>query len=144
MLFAEHMRKITKAVEGSFRTSIHGLRVAMLQGASNSSDSAEMLGEDSEVDIVVGFSYYDEGEEGREQWSPDFSKGLKLICSCRTRMAFDVSKLAKFYGGGGHTKAAGFTVQVEEGHYNPYLKILELIDNYIIKNQDKLPANLRG
>jgi len=144
MLFAEHMRKITKAVDGSFRTSIHGLRVAILQGASNSSDAAELIGDDSEVDVLVGFSYYDEGEEGREQWSQEFSKGLKLICSCRTRTAFDVSKLAKFYGGGGHTKAAGFTLPVEEGHYNPYLRILELIDNYVTKNQDKLPANLRG
>jgi oligoribonuclease NrnB/cAMP/cGMP phosphodiesterase (DHH superfamily) len=138
MLFAEHMRKIAKAVEGSFKTSIHGLRIAILQGATKSSDSAEMLGEESKVDIVVGFSYYDGGEEGREQWSQNFSKGLKLVCSCRTRTDFDVSKLAKFYGGGGHTKAAGFTVQVEECHYNPYLKILGLINNYIVKNQDNL------
>lgn len=144
MLFSEHMRKITKAVNGSFRTSIHGLRVAILQGATNSSDSAEMLGEDSKVDIVVGFSYFDDGEEGREEWSPEFSTGLKLICSCRTRTAFDVSKLAKFYGGGGHTKAAGFTVHVGVIDQNPYWKILELIDNYILENQDSLPADLRG
>jgi oligoribonuclease NrnB/cAMP/cGMP phosphodiesterase (DHH superfamily) len=144
LLFAEHMRKITQAVGGAFLTSIHGLRVAILQGASKSSDAAEMLGEASEVDILVGFSYYDEGEEGREQWAPEFSKGLKMVCSCRTRTSFDVSKLAKFYGGGGHTKAAGFTVQVEFGNYNPYLRVIELIEDYIISNQDKLPANLRG
>jgi len=144
MLFAEHMRKITKAVGGSFRTSINGLRVAILQGASNSSDAAEMFGEASEVDVVVGFSYYNEVDPDREQWSTEFSKGLKLVCSCRSRTAFDVSKLAKFYGGGGHTKAAGFTTQVEEGHYNPYLKILELIDNYVVANQRNLPADLRG
>lgn len=144
MLFAEHMRKITKAVGGSFRTRIHGLKVAILQGASNSSDSAEMFGEESEVDIVVGFSYYDEVDPDREQWASEFSKGLKLVCSCRTRTAFDVSKLAKFYGGGGHTKAAGFTTRIEEWHRNPYSKILELIDNYVVQNQHNLPANLRG
>jgi oligoribonuclease NrnB/cAMP/cGMP phosphodiesterase (DHH superfamily) len=135
MLFSEHMRKITKAVEGSFRTSLHGLKIAILQGATNSSDSAEMLGEESKVDIVVGFSYYDDGEEGREQWSPEFSKVLKLVCSCRTHTTFDVSKLAKFYGGGGHTKAAGFTVQVNESQPTPYRAILGLIENYITMNQ---------
>jgi oligoribonuclease NrnB/cAMP/cGMP phosphodiesterase (DHH superfamily) len=144
LLFAEHMRKITKAVGGTLRTSIHGLRVAILQGATNSSDAAEMLGKDSGVDILVGFSYYNEGEESSEQWSPEFSKLLKMICSCRTRTDFDVAKLARYYGGGGHTKAAGFTVSVEKGDYNPYLRILNLIDEYIIMNRDKLPANLRG
>lgn len=144
MLFDEHMRGITKAVEGSFRTTINGLRVAILQGATNSSDSAEMLGEDSKVDIVVGFSYYDEGEEGREEWSREFSQGLKMVCSCRTRTSFDVSKLAKFYGGGGHTKAAGFTIRVDTRDPNPYLKILRLIDHYIVENLDKLSDDFRG
>lgn len=143
LLFDEHMRKIAQSVDGSFRTSIHGLRVAMLQGASNSSDSAELLGEASEVDIVVGFSYYDEGD-GRDEWSPEFGRNLKMICSCRSRTAFDVSKLAKFFGGGGHTKAAGFTVRVRGKDQNPYSKILDLIDHYVVANQDKLPANLRG
>lgn len=131
MMFAEHMRKITKSVTGAFKTSLHGLRIAILQGATNSSDSAEMLGEESKVDIVVGFSYYDEGEEGRESWSGTHSNNLKLICSCRTRTTFDVSKLAKFYGGGGHTKAAGFTIKVEESQLNPYKTILGLIENYL-------------
>ena len=144
MLFDEHMRKITKAVTGSFKTTIHGLKVAILQGATNSRDAAEMLGEESNVDIVVGFSYYDEGEEGREPWAGVHSNKLKLICSCRTRTNFNVSKLAKFYGGGGHTKAAGFSVNVEPLDLNPYMKVLRLIDTYIELNRDKLPADLRG
>jgi len=114
MLFAKHMRKITEGVAGAFLTQLHGLKIAILQNVSYSSDAAQLMGEDSKVDILVGFSYYDE----------------KMIFSCRTRTNFDVSKLAKFYGGGGHTKAAGFTLKVEEWHRNPYSMILSTIDEY--------------
>lgn len=131
MMFADHMRKIAKTVNGAFLTSIQGLRVAIHQGVNHTSDATEMLGEESKVDVLVGFSYFAEGQTTREPWSPQFGDNLKMVCSCRTRTSFDVSKLAKFYGGGGHTKAAGFTLPVEGAHSNPYTRILELIENYL-------------
>jgi oligoribonuclease NrnB/cAMP/cGMP phosphodiesterase (DHH superfamily) len=130
LLFEEHMRKVKKTVDGAYRTSVHGLRVMIHQGVSHTSDAAEMMGEESKVDILAGFSYFAEDGTEREDWSPEFGDNLKLVVSTRTRTNFDVSKLAKFYGGGGHTKAAGFNVKVTKLQANPYAHILALIDDY--------------
>lgn len=131
LLFDEHMRKVTKTVEGAFRTSLEGLRIVIHQGVTHTSDAAEMLGEESKVDILAGFSYYDEKGTERAEWSDEFGDNLKMIVSTRTRTDFDVSKLAKFYGGGGHTKAAGFTIKIGMGNLNPYMHILSLINDYL-------------
>jgi oligoribonuclease NrnB/cAMP/cGMP phosphodiesterase (DHH superfamily) len=131
LLHSEHMRKVSKTVEGSFSTSLEGLRIVIHQGTTHTSDAAEMLGEESKVDILAGFSYFAEGSTDRYEWSDEFGDNLKMVVSTRTRTDFDVSKLAKFYGGGGHTKAAGFTVTIGAGNMNPYLHILSLIDNYL-------------
>lgn len=130
LLFDEHMRKVKKTVASAYRTSIHGLRVMIHQGVTHTSDAAELMGEESKVDILAGFSYFSEDGTEREDWSPEFGDNLKLVVSTRTRTSFDVSKMAKFYGGGGHTKAAGFNVKVTKLQANPYAHILALIDDY--------------
>ena len=136
LLSDEHERKVAKTLEGAYRTVIHGLKVVIHQGVTHTSDAAEMLGDDCGVDILAGFSYFGEDNSDREDWSPNFGKNLKMIVSTRTRTSFDVSKLAKFYGGGGHTKAAGFSVMVKEDHMNPYTKILSLIHKYMLNRED--------
>jgi oligoribonuclease NrnB/cAMP/cGMP phosphodiesterase (DHH superfamily) len=41
-----------------------------------------------------------------------FVKGEDVICSLRSQPAFDVSELAKCYGGGGHAQASGFKMTI--------------------------------
>jgi hypothetical protein len=97
LIFEKHQRNLKRAIEGAFRwTSPRGTRVIVFEGATMSSDAAEML--DQEVDLVVGFNHFI--EEG--QTNPI------LIFSTRSHTHYDCSALAKYYGGGGHTKAAGF------------------------------------
>ena len=43
-----------------------------------------------------------------------FIKDLQVICSLRTQDDFDVSRIARHYGGGGHQKAAGFKISVKK------------------------------
>jgi oligoribonuclease NrnB/cAMP/cGMP phosphodiesterase (DHH superfamily) len=131
LLWSEHMRKIAKTVGGALRVSLSGLRIVIHQGVTHTSDAAEMLGEESKVDILAGFSYFADGATERDEWSDEFGDNLKMVVSTRTRTDFDVSKLAKFYGGGGHTKAAGFTVKIGMENMNPYMHILSLISNYL-------------
>jgi oligoribonuclease NrnB/cAMP/cGMP phosphodiesterase (DHH superfamily) len=131
LLWDKHLRKVTKTVGGALCVSLEGLRIVIHQGVSHTSDAIEMLGEDSKVDILAGFSYFAEGATERAEWSDEFGDNLKMVVSTRTRTDFDVSKLAKHYGGGGHTKAAGFTVKIGMGDMNPYMHILSLINDYL-------------
>jgi len=43
-----------------------------------------------------------------------FIKGDDVICSLRSVAPFDVSEIAKRYGGGGHAQASGFTMTISQ------------------------------
>jgi nanoRNase/pAp phosphatase (c-di-AMP/oligoRNAs hydrolase) len=43
-----------------------------------------------------------------------FIKGDEVICSLRSLASFDVSDIAKHYGGGGHAQASGFTMTINQ------------------------------
>ncbi len=43
-----------------------------------------------------------------------FIKGDDVICSLRSLASFDVSEIAKHYGGGGHAQASGFKMTVKQ------------------------------
>lgn len=73
---------------------------------------------EGEADVVLGFGYHVDADRRR------------LVVSCRSR-SFDVSALAKRYGGGGHTLAAGFTVDVEEGALNPFDHVWGLLSAHL-------------
>lgn len=78
-------------------------------------DASEALG--NEVDLVMGFKYIVEDNQP------------KLIFSCRSNGTFDVSVLAKAYGGGGHTNAAGFSRPVDFDDSNPYVTATRCVSN---------------
>lgn len=97
-----------------------GLYVFQEQAAGHrvTSDVAEMIRSGLEKIgarhrvLIAGFSYVVErpGEAPR------------LVYSLRQANGFDVCAFAKANGGGGHTKAAGFSVELEMGDsvFNPY------------------------
>jgi oligoribonuclease NrnB/cAMP/cGMP phosphodiesterase (DHH superfamily) len=41
-------------------------------------------------------------------------KGDEVICSLRSNAPFDVSEIAKHYGGGGHAQASGFSMTIKQ------------------------------
>jgi len=43
-----------------------------------------------------------------------FIKGNDVFCSLRSEAPFDVSEIAKHYGGGGHAQASGFTMSINQ------------------------------
>ena len=111
---------VEKAVEKSYHfTTSQGTRVVIFSGVSSSSDAAEMLQENA--DLVVGFDYV-----GMEE-------GLAvLVFSLRSHTNFDCGKFCKSLGGGGHTKAAGFSVKFDpsKGQRDPYTTFREILSNY--------------
>jgi oligoribonuclease NrnB/cAMP/cGMP phosphodiesterase (DHH superfamily) len=113
-LVEKHNEKVQDFIKKGMRyTSPHGTRVLISSGTAATSIAAEILG--SEVDLVVGFTY--KVEDGEP----------KITFSTRSHMGFDCARLAKFFGGGGHAAAAGFTAVVGA---NPYAQFSDLLRTY--------------
>lgn len=90
-------RTCQRAIDDGFRfTSAKGTRVVIFQGTKFVSDAAELAGD--QFDLVGAYDMFCE-----ENIS-------KAIFSIRSHTNFDCAALAKFKGGGGHQKAAGFAV----------------------------------
>lgn len=117
-LWDRKTRTVDKVSERAYRwTSAKGTRVAFFQGVKLSSDVAEVL--DKTVDLVIGYDViYEDGV-------------LKMIFSTRSHTHYDCGTLALSFGGGGHTKAAGFNVPLDlETSPNPYKLMQQTITDY--------------
>jgi len=123
-------RKTAKVLEGAYKgTTPNGLKVLIHQGVSATSDVAEMS--TGNVDLILGFSYFSEKDDDLVNWpGAGNAVGPKIAVSCRTRNGFDVGAFAKAHGGGGHTKAAGFSFNVKPEDPNPYIYLLNLVKAY--------------
>ena len=95
-----------------------GTRLYFVAGGSRIiSDAAEMI--DQEADLVISFNYEVENLQH------------KLNVSLRSHTNFDCAAFAKSLGGGGHAKAAGFTVPFDWASAgNPYRMIDDLVNNW--------------
>jgi hypothetical protein len=104
----------------ALRFEAGGVRVAVFNAVWLTSEAAEELGDDA--DVVIGFQY--RVDAGRAQ----------VIFSLRSRGRFDVAAFAVANGGGGHTKAAGFSVPapVDSGAgESPYALVRRLLTEYL-------------
>lgn len=114
----KHEERVSRATANAYRfTSAKGTRVACFEGVRLTSDAAEKL--DKEVDLVVGFGH--RIEEGQ----------ARLNISTRSHTDFDCASFSRFYGGGGHTRAAGCSVvfDIETGP-NPFFAIQQHLAKY--------------
>jgi oligoribonuclease NrnB/cAMP/cGMP phosphodiesterase (DHH superfamily) len=111
-------KTVEKVSERAFRwTSPKGTRVALFQGVKLSSDVAEVL--DKTVDLVIGYDLIYEDEV------------LKMIFSTRSHTTFDCGSFALSFGGGGHTRAAGFNVVLDlDASPNPYKLMQTTLTEY--------------
>lgn len=98
-LYQRRLKGAIRAADGGYTfTTRRGTAVVVFEGSRASSDAAEYLGE--EVDIVIGFHTKIEDEEP------------VVVFSTRSHTGYDVGKMCKSLGGGGHTAAAGFTYKM--------------------------------
>jgi len=120
ILIERNTKSVKKAVGGAYRfTTSRGTRVCLFSGVSLSSDAAELVG--SEADLVVGFDYMAMEQEM-----------AVLVFSTRSHTEFSCLDLCKAHGGGGHTKAAGFSVKFDPkaGDQDPYSVFQKLLECY--------------
>jgi hypothetical protein len=113
-------QSVEKALKGAHHfTSSRGTRVVLFSGITLSSDAAESVG--ATADLVVGFDYV-----GIEAGAGT------LVFSTRSHTDFNCVSFCKFWGGGGHTKAAGFSVKfnIAEGAQDPYSVFAMHLERY--------------
>jgi hypothetical protein len=96
-LLEKQAERVQRAIDKAWRFVLGGVRLVVLDRVELTSDVAETL--HSSVDLVVGFGY--RAEEGSK---------LTLAFSMRSHTDFDCAAFAKHEGGGGHTRAAGFSM----------------------------------
>lgn len=104
-LQSRRAESVTRAIRDGMRIHIGSREVAILS-TTDTSDAMDRLGGDGVV-MVLGFGYRCEAGVPR------------MIVSLRGR-GVDVAALARAEGGGGHTAAAGFTLDVGAEMGNPY------------------------
>lgn len=120
-LVEQHHGTILKALDGAYHfTSPGGTRVVMFQGTKLTSDACEVVKDGA--DLVVGFDYFAivDGQ-------------APLGYSLRSNhSAFDCAAFCKSMGGGGHTKAAGFSVRFDPalGASDPYSLFQSKVSKY--------------
>lgn len=108
-------------IAGAYRfTTSRGTRVVVFEGLRQTSDAAEALGADA--DLVVGFGF-------RVERAGDTQKP-KMMLSTRSHTTFDCAAMAKAHGGGGHTKAAGFSRALDDEREHPYELVRQLVEKW--------------
>lgn len=109
-------------------TTRKGTRLLIFEGTTLTSDAAEAVGD--HVDLVIGFHY---------EVEPHGPTMIRL--STRSHTTYDCAALAKHYGGGGHTKAAGFSQPCTPASPNPYNHIIDLLTRYETAAQASVAAD---
>lgn len=116
-LFERNMAHVKKCIKGASRfISNKGRRVVCFEGLKPTSDAAEELGDSA--DLVIGLAFFAE-------------HGVPTMAfSTRTRGKFNCGLLATAHGGGGHTKAAGFSLYLKPGDPQPYELAKQVVNLY--------------
>jgi oligoribonuclease NrnB/cAMP/cGMP phosphodiesterase (DHH superfamily) len=122
-IYAKRMRDAKKCLNNSVVFRSNGYKVAVFNDPDKlCSDVAEMHRQNHTADVIAGFYYVDDGE------------GTNIIYSMRCNQLFNVQEMASALGGGGHTKAAGFSITMNIEDVNPFLRFKELFDDYVENN----------
>jgi oligoribonuclease NrnB/cAMP/cGMP phosphodiesterase (DHH superfamily) len=113
-LLVKREERVKKAIaQGARFVAKGGERVVTLSGTGQTSDAAEVLG--AEADLIVGFDF---GVEAGTS---------KMRFSLRSHSDFDCAAFAAKFGGGGHTRAAGFSVVLQPSDPQPYAFVARML-----------------
>jgi oligoribonuclease NrnB/cAMP/cGMP phosphodiesterase (DHH superfamily) len=113
-LVARDHDRLRRAIAAAHRfTTRRGLRGIAIDGVAFASDAAEHLAD--QVDVVIAFSLA----------APGGAPAMQV--SLRSHAGFDCAAFAQRFGGGGHTRAAGFALPLADAH--PFLLIERLLDD---------------
>ena len=112
-LVEKHEDRVQHAIAQAYRFVAGGKRFVIVTGVGVTSDAAGLLG--ASADVVVGFDY-----------AVQHGRPMMRVSLRSEEGAFDCAAFASQRGGGGHTRAAGFGLELEPGDPQPYTLIERL------------------
>jgi oligoribonuclease NrnB/cAMP/cGMP phosphodiesterase (DHH superfamily) len=98
-ILSVHNEQIKRSVESAAGCAIHGLKGLAVNTPQHMSEVGNGL---AKASGTYGLVWYYDGKTNRAN------------CSLRSIGEYDVSAIAKLFGGGGHKNAAGFNVPLEQ------------------------------
>lgn len=114
---------IDKAYNYSTMKSVNEERIRVgIVASTDTTDVADLWDEyprDQVPDVVIGFSFYAEGAT------------QKINLSLRSHSNFDCAAFCKYYGGGGHLRAAGCTLTLSYTSVQPYTFVRSRLEEYL-------------
>ena len=114
VLLRKEAAEVEKAIQEAYYFKVRDLSCAAFEGL-HTSDVADQLAA-VDVDLVLGWHYAHRG-------------GPKLAVSVRSRGELSALRLARRHGGGGHERAAGFTLDlVTRESEEPYVLLRNLVE----------------
>jgi oligoribonuclease NrnB/cAMP/cGMP phosphodiesterase (DHH superfamily) len=117
VIFQKKLKTAKKFGDGAYRfTTDKGVKVAIFEGLKLSSDVAEYL--HTEVDLVIGFDIF------LVDGTPS------MVFSTRSHTSFDCAAFCKAHGGGGHTRAAGFSRPLTPDDPQPFELARRILASY--------------
>lgn len=118
-LLEKRMREATKCANDSLIFETKGYRVAVFNDPDKLCSDVSEIHRNNGIDVVAGFYYFkDQGQ-------------LNITYSLRSNDKFDVGQVANQLGGGGHSKAAGFSMPVFLEDENPFLGFYQIFEKYV-------------
>lgn len=119
LVYAKRLENAKKCGDDSFKFEHDGLKIAVFNDIDRlTSDVAEMLREEG-INIAVGF------------WFSKDAENPVISYSLRSDGSFDVSGMGEYFGGGGHTRAAGFSIDMTLEEHNPFSEFKEMFTEYV-------------
>ncbi len=120
LVYAKRLSDAGKCADNSYRFEEDGLKIAVFNDPDKlTSDTAELLRENEDVNVIAGFWF------AKDEENP-------VVCySLRSDGKLDVSALCEYYGGGGHTRAAGFSQEMTLSECNPFSEFREMYKEYV-------------
>lgn len=123
LLANSRARAREKLAEGHRFDVLGKVRVVAFEGESADASEVADIVRDG-VDLVMAWSYrIDQGQ-------------MRLDLSLRSK-TFHVGAMGKHFGGGGHSGAGGFSVDVDAYCGTPYLHVARLVKSYFMATEDE-------
>lgn len=121
--YEKYLKQINKVADTAFHTIWADKKISVFSANGHfTSDVSELLRKRGQ-NITVGFSF-------------NIENNIPKVCySVRSDESFDCAQFCKHFGGGGHIRAAGFSVPVYAIDQNPFGLIIKLLNLFSVKEQ---------
>jgi hypothetical protein len=143
-LVKRHDALVKRLAEKAFRFDCGTIKLALLPGSKLVvSDAAELLRKEN-IDIIAGFTFYCDKEQGHDETCEVQGIIPHLAFSIRTGPAADAVAFARLFGGNGHSRAAGCGFGIAPSTSNPFALFMDMALTYAAWLEDQTEETMKS